>query len=214
MELINFIFRLGVVFAIYGFIWGFIKIGYTILRATSQINILENYILKIIQYFILVDVTFIFGFNNELNINQLITTAFILLTYFIGKLQNQQNKTLMFQLVANGFPKKEAKFDLKSEIVVIIMSIAVFVGLIFFPQYSKNTISEWFYESILNIEDTPIFGFIFKVVGFIFIINMFMKMINGLTQLISGKAFLEGGHQKNKDDNNENNKFDDFEEIE
>lgn len=214
MELINFIFRLGVVFAIYGFLWGIIKIGYNLLRATSPISIFEEYILKTIQYFILVDVTFIFGFHNELNTNQLIITGFILLTYFIGKLQNQQNKTILFQMVTNGIPKKETKFDLKAEIIVITMSITVFIGFIFFPQYAKNPISEWFYESILNIEDTPVFGFIFKVIGFIFIINMFLKMINGLSQLISGKAYFETGNKYKKNEKEENNDFDDFEEIE
>jgi hypothetical protein len=214
VELINFIFRLGVVFAIYGFLWGIIKIGYNLLRATSPISIFEEYILKTIQYFILVDVTFIFGFHNELNTNQLIITGFILLTYFIGKLQNQQNKTILFQMVTNGIPKKETKFDLKAEIIVITMSITVFIGFIFFPQYAKNPISEWFYESILNIEDTPVFGFIFKVIGFIFIINMFLKMINGLSQLISGKAYFETGNKYKKNEKEENNDFDDFEEIE
>ena len=214
MELINFIFRLGVVFAIYGFLWGIIKVGYNILRATSPISMLEDYTLKMIQYFILVDVTFIFGFHNELNLSQLITTGLILLTYFIGKLQNQQNKTILFQMVTNGFPKKETKFDLKAEIVVIVMSITVFIGFIYFPQYAKNPISEWFYESILNIEDTPVFGFIFKVIGFIFVINMFIKMINGLSQLISGKAYFETGNKFKKTDKEENNDFDDFEELE
>ena len=214
MELINYIFRLGVVFAIYGFLWGIIKIGYSILKATSPISILEDYILKMIQYFILVDVTFIFGSHNELNINQLIITALILLTYFVGKLQNKQNKTKMFQMVTNGFPKKETKFDLKAEIVVIVMSITVFIGFIFFPQYAKNPISEWFYESIINIEDTPVFGFIFKVIGFIFVLNMFIKMINGFSQLISGKAFYERKNQYDQNNKKENNDFDDYEELE
>ena len=214
MELINFIFRLGVVFAIYGFLWGIIKIGYNILKATTPISILEDYILKMIQYFILVDVTFIFGSHNESDINQLIITALILLTYFVGKLQNKQNKTKMFQMVTNGFPKKETKFDLKAEIVVIVMSITVFFGFIFFPQYAKNPISEWFYESIINIEDTPVFGFIFKVIGFIFVLNMFIKMINGFSQLISGKAFYERKNQYDQNNKKENNDFDDYEELE
>ena len=57
MELINFIFRLGVVFAIFGFIWGIIQIGYNLLRAGSKKSIGEDYLIKTVKYFFLVDVT-------------------------------------------------------------------------------------------------------------------------------------------------------------
>lgn len=212
MELINFIFRLGVVFAIFGFIWGIFQIGYSLLRAGTTKSIGEDYFIKLIKYFFLVDVTSIFCFDNELNTNQLIITALILLTYFIGKLQNQQNKLVMFQMVANGLPKQEIKFDLRAEVTVIIMSILFFIGFMFYPQYTQNPVSIWFHDSIINIEDTPIFGFIFKVIGFIFIINLFFKMLNGFSQIISGKPITQRGNDTTKS-NEDDTKFDDFEEL-
>ncbi len=212
MELINFIFRLGVVFAIFGFIWGIFQIGYSLLRAGSTKSIGEDYFIKLIKYFFLVDVTSIFCFDNELNTNQLIITALILLTYFIGKLQNQQNKLVMFQMVANGLPKQEVKFDLRAEVTVIVMSILFFIGFMFYPQYTQNPVSIWFHDSIINIEDTPIFGFIFKVIGFIFIINLFFKMLNGFSQIISGKPITQRGNDTTKSNENDT-KFDDFEEL-
>lgn len=212
MELINFIFRLGVVFAIFGFIWGIFQIGYSLLRAGSTKSIGEDYFIKLIKYFFLVDVTSIFCFDNELNTNQLIITALILLTYFIGKLQNQQNKLVMFQMVANGLPKQEVKFDLRAEVTVIVMSILFFIGFMFYPQYTQNPVSIWFHDSIINIEDTPIFGFIFKVIGFIFIINLFFKMLNGFSQIISGKPITQRGNDTTKS-NEDDTKFDDFEEL-
>lgn len=214
MELINFIFRLGVVFAIFGFIWGILQIGYNLLRAGSKKSIGEDYLIKTVKYFFLVDVTSIFCFDNELNMNQLIITALILLTYFIGKLQNQQNKIVMFQMIANGIPKQEVKFDLKTEVVVIIISIGFFIGFIFFPQYTQNPVSVWFHDSIINIENTPIFGFIFKVIGFIFIINLFFKMLNGFSQIITGKPLTQTvNNKRNNKDSNDETKFDDFEEL-
>ncbi len=214
MELINFIFRLGVVFAIFGFIWGIFQIGYSLLRAGSTKSIGEDYLIKMVKYFFLVDVTSIFCFDNELNMNQLIITALILLTYFIGKLQNQQNKLVMFQMVANGLPKQEVKFDLKAEVVVIIMSVGFFIGFMFFPQYAQNPVSIWFHDSIINIEDTPIFGFIFKVIGFIFIVNLFFKMLNGFSQILSGKPLTQNvNNKKDSNDSNDDSKFDDFEEL-
>lgn len=213
MELLNFIFRLGVVFAIFGFIWGIIQLGYNLLRAGSKKNIGEDYLLKMVKYFFLVDVTFIFGSDNELNTNQLFITALFLLTYFLNKLQNQQNRVVFFQVISNGMPKREINFNLKAEIVVITLSIGFFVLFMFFPQYAQNPISIWFHENIIDIEDTLFFGFIFKVIGFVFIINLLLKMLNGVTLLITGKP-LNKREPSNEKDIDSNTKFDDFEELE
>jgi len=210
MELLNFIFRLGVVIAIFSFIWGFFQIGYSLIRFGSVVSKGEKFTLKIIKYFFLVDVTCIFSFDHNLNTNQLIITALILLTYFISKLQSQQNKEVIFKFVANGIKNETLEFDLKSEITIIFIAMLFFIGFIFFPEYTQNNISIWFHESILKIEDTPIFGYIFKFIGFIFIVNMFLKMTNGINQIFTGKPFIKKDSYT-KDDNP--NKFDDFEEL-
>lgn len=213
MEFLNFIFRIGVVFAIFGFIWGFIQLGYSLLRGKNN-NIGETYLIKTIKYFFLVDVIFLFGIESlELNINQLLIIALILLTYFIGKLQNQQEKKQLFKVVASGLPLPNKHFNLKAEIAIIIVSISIFISFIFYPEYAENKISVWFHDSIINIETTPIFGFIFKVIGFIFIVTLFMKFITSINMMISGKKVVteypNSTNQKRNDDD-----FDDFIEIE
>ncbi len=212
MEFLNFIFRIGVVFAIFGFIWGFIQLGYSLLRGKNN-NIGETYLIKTLKYFFLVDVIFLFGYESlELNINQLLIIALILLTYFIGKLQNQQEKKQLFKVVASGLPIPEKHFNIKAEIAVIIISVIIFITFIFYPQYAENKISVWFHDSIIDIETTPIFGFIFKIIGFIFIVTLFMKLLTSINMMISGKkTVLEQSNntdQKRKDDD-----FDDFVEI-
>ena len=162
MELINFIFRIGVVFAIFGFIWGFINIGYSLLRGKNN-NLLEAYIIKVIKYFLLVDVVFLFGYESfQLNINQLLTIALMLLTYFVSKLQNQQEKRQLLKVVGQNLPIPKKHFIFKAEVAIIIFSLSVFVGFMFFPEYAENKLSLWFHDSIIDIESTPIFGFIFK----------------------------------------------------
>lgn len=183
----------------------------------SQKTIREEYAIKLIKYFFLVDVTFLFCVEEKgLNINQLIITALILLTYFIGKLQNQQNKVVMFQMVTNGLPKNDVKFDLKSEITVISFAILFFIGFMFFPQYSKNPISLWFKDSIHSIEEAAVFGFIFKVIGFFFLLSMIMKMINAISLLITGEPLSTSaaGFSQKTDKKDNTDRFDDFEEIE
>ena len=76
-----------------------------------------------------------------------------------------------------------------------------------------SNLSTWpFHDSIINIEDTPVFGFIFKVIGFFFLLSLIFKMVNTFTFLISGGKVGNQPPNNNGSDSN-NNKFDDFEEI-
>lgn len=213
MELLNFIFRLGVVFAIFGFIWGLINLGIRLLTIGRPRQVTEIYILKAVQYLLLVDVTFLICYNNEITgldyTSQLVFGSIILFMYFIGKLQSGQNKQMMFKVYTNGMMQSDFGFNLKAEITVILLAIATFILFWFKPEFAVNPISGWFHDSILNIEDTPIFGFIFKVIGFFFLLNILLKVVNSVMMLLSGRAFDRPGDNQQNDDNH----FDDFEEI-
>lgn len=212
MELLNFIFRLGVVFAIYGFIWGLIEFGIKLLTTGRVRSLTEIYITKAIKYFFLVNVTFLFCIEENdssmVIVNQIIVAGIILLTYFIGKLQNSQNRIAFLQIISNGLPKVQRPlFNFKLEVLVIGLSLGIFTTLWFYPEAAFNPLSEWFHESIMDIEDTPIFGFIFKVIGFFFLLNLINKMINSFTIL------LTEGINRRSNKNDDDDDFIDFEEI-
>ena len=166
----------------------------------------------------MVDVTFLFCLDDAQNLIStfnIVIAGLVLLTYFVGKLQNQQNKMAMFQMMGAGMTPKQTTFNLRVEVGVIVLAIGVFSLFIFYPDIAKNPISIWFHESIINIEDTPVFGFIFKVIGFFFLVSMIFKMLNGFNYLISGKPFVQASssfqsfsNKKKEDD------FDDYEELE
>lgn len=220
VKFIDLAFRLGVVFAIFGFLWGILNLVLTLLRGGRTKSTVEEYSLKMIQYFFLVDVTFLFCVQKEdatvLLPNELILAGLILILYFTGKLQNRQSRSALFQMAGNNLPQFGSQFNLRAEIIVITLSILFFTGFVFFPVYAQNPVSNWFYESILNIEDTPVFGFIFKVIGFFVLMGILVKLVNGFSFMFSGaplisvnRQFQQGGDSKKKDDD----KFDDFEEI-
>lgn len=218
MELLNFIFRLGVVFAIFGFIWGLINIGIRLISIGRERQTVEVYILKAVQYLLLVDVTFLICYNQNtqgLDYNsQLIFGTGILLMYFLGKFQQRKKKQVLFSIYANGIGKTEHWFNPKAEISVILIAISMFILFWFKPELAINPISLWFQDSILGIEKTPIIGFIFKVIGFFFLINILSKVINSFMMLLSGQAFAKQD-DSNRDDSNKDdeNNFDHFEEI-
>jgi len=217
MEIFQFIFRLGVVFAVFGFIWGLVELGITLLSAGRQRQIAEIYIIKAVKYFFLVDVTFLVCAHDEFrgfdSTGQLAFGFIVLLMYFIGKLQNGQSRQQMFQLIAQGLPQSINKFNFKYEISVIISALIAFVLFWVFPTYASNPLSIWFQDAISNIIDTPIFGFIFKVIGFFFLMNIILKMVNTLMFLLSGKAFQKNNKGNNDSNGTDNSSFDSWEEV-
>jgi hypothetical protein len=215
MDLLNLIFRLGVLFAIYGFLWFFIELGLTFLRAGRQKTIGENYLIKSVKYLFLVNVTFLFCLDlnkNDVSFYNVMPSAIVLVTYFIGKLQQQQQRVQLFGQLNAQIPQTN-DFNLKTEIILIVASIALFIGFLFFPQYASNNIANWFKSSILDIESTVIIGFIFKIIGFFFLLGMIMKMINAINYIISGKPVVDIKTNFNSKSNKDEDKFDDFEEI-
>lgn len=216
MEILNFIFRLGVVFAIFSFLWFLVHLGISILTGGRRKSIPEAYVIKFIRYFFLVDVTvlFCYGFNEgTLDLNKTIIAGLVLLTYFIGKLQNAQFRSSAFSIRGNGgmqfMNQLKPVFNFKAEAIVIALSVVTFTLLVLFPSYASNPISMWFYESIINIEDTPVFGFIFKIIGFFFVTSIIVKVLNSVLVLIWG-----GSNDNNrKPPSNEDQEFDDYEEI-
>ena len=130
MNLLDFIFRLGVVFAIYGFLWGIFELGIRIISSGRQRSIKEVYIFRAFKYFFLVDVTFLFCLksihSDMVVVTQVVFAGVILLTYFIGKLQKNQKQSLLFKFTGADSPQKESSFHLKYEIVIITLSLVIF----------------------------------------------------------------------------------------
>jgi len=215
VNLLDFIFRLGVVFAIYGFLWGVFDLGIRMISSGRERSISEVYLFRTIKYFFLVDVTFLFCLESITSdmvvLNQVVLAGIILLTYFIGKLKKNQNKSILFRFAGQGLPQKENNFNLKSEIAIIILSLMAFSLFWFYPSYASNPISFWFHESIINIEQTPIFGFIFKLIGLFFLFNLIFKMLGAITFVLNGGKL--GATKNDRNQNDDDNHFDDYTEI-
>lgn len=210
MELLGIIFRLGVVLAIFAFIWALIRFGFTLLRGGLPLPYPATLSLKAIQYAILADVCLLFCIEKEnTDLVHVVLTGAILLMYFVGKIQNQRLKVLFIQV--QGFkttPQQQP--NMRLEIGIVALAMLAFVVLYFNQALVKNDISMWFYKTILDIEKAPIFGFIFKIVGFFFTVTIIMRMAQSFTVLL-------GGGQNNRPNTpnqqrNEND-FDDYEEI-
>jgi len=205
MEILTLTFQLGVFFAIYGFLWFFVDMGFMLLNAGKSRSIGETYFFKGIQYIFLVNVIFLFSIDMNsggIAIANLYPIVFILILYFIGKFQKNQKNVMMLSRM--GIGSSSSKFNPKYEISVIVLSLLAFVGFVFRPDIANNSVAFWFKDSILDIESTAIIGLVFKIIGFFFLIGIVLKTINAF-QYISEAIFARG--LKNDSD------YDDYEEI-
>ena len=205
MEILTLTFQLGVFFAIYGFLWFFVDMGFMLLNAGKSRSLGETYFFKGIQYIFLVNVIFLFSIDmnsGAIAIANLYPIVFILILYFIGKFQKNQKNVMMLSRM--GIGSSSSKFNPKYEIIVIVLSLLALVGFVFRPDIANNSVAFWFKDSILDIESTAIIGWVFKIIGFFFLVGILLKTINAF-QYISEAIFARG--LKNDSD------YDDYEEI-
>lgn len=219
MQIIELIFKIGVLLAIYGFIWFFINLLISLFSGGRKKTISEVYFTKGVKSVFLVNVLFLYGLDsgqNGIDWFNMVISGLILLLYFIGQMQKDQQQAAMMDRFSGMLSVvSKTRFNRKAEIIVVSVAFMVYVSLFFFPEFAKNPIALWFYEQVTGLEKTPIIGFIFKLIGFFFLLGILLKITNGIMFLISGKPFMNvsgrfkaGNSRKENDD-----EFDNYEEI-
>lgn len=210
MELLETTFRIGVILAIFGFLWGIVQLVLMLFTGSSQ---QQRTLLLSVKYFFLGQVLALFCYDQSTELSlqgtSVVISALLLAFYFIQKAQNRQKKNVLFSMVRNGMPVQQATTPNKAiEIGLIVWGMVCFTVFVLFPEYAENGITDWFKSSIIDLEDAPIFGFIFKIIGFFFLLNLIFKTIQSIQVLVSGKRPIEDPINQRDDDD-----FDDYEEI-
>ena len=168
--------------------------------------------LKAIQYFLIVDVVVLFVLDKgELNLRNAIITGAIIGMYFLGKVQMKLNFAII-SIQGRNF-NKPTKPNMPLEFGLIVVALMFYVFFLFNTELAANSVAQWFYISIVDIEKTIFFGFIFKVIGVIFTITMIFRMLNSINVIITGKSPTDNFNNRNKDNQNDDNHFDDYEEV-
>jgi hypothetical protein len=228
MEILKFIFVLGINFSIFGFIWGIMMLVLRMFRTPGKpSNQALDYTLRIVKYFLLVSVTanYIAKFQADgpeanVGLTHLVVGTLVMTLYLLGKLQNravlsQLNQHPMFARFVNAIDPKVERF-------LLLGSVAYFVACLLYPQMVDNGLVNWFTDSIQNIYDTPIIGWVFMVIAFFFLINIIMRAANVIGRLLNGQSltnpaakadFRSRGHRFPPDDSNQNDGFTDYEDV-
>ncbi|MEZ4936001.1 MAG: hypothetical protein R2799_00245 [Crocinitomicaceae bacterium] len=234
MELFKFIFHLGIVFAIFSFVWFFLMLGINLLMAGRRTKFL-NYLYKLIKYMFLSSVTarFILEFSGEdiqssNGIAYFSIGGLILLMYWEGKLQKRENMLQMQAMMSKMMPGiSQPIYDRTLEIATIGVGIVNFIACVFYPAILNNAFITWFSSTIHGIYEAPIIGFIFKVIGFFFLISILFKGITSIGRALgilpappevnssfNFEMFQNFQNQNPWEEKKDEDDFDDFEEVE
>ncbi|MFD1551354.1 hypothetical protein DNU06_14295 [Putridiphycobacter roseus] len=197
MKILQFLFLLGVCFTIFEFIWGLFKFAFNFITSSIKSPVKTN-ALRIVKYILFVGTTI--QFIKTINIDSQyihssaisISIGAILMTlYLIGKFQNRaafaQIKSMAGQMM-KGF---STSFDSKLEVALILGAIVFFVLGSLNPSLIENGITTWFSDAIINIYDTPFFGFIFMVIAVFVLYNAISRGSSILGKLLTGQSFKE-----------------------
>lgn len=215
MKILEFIFHFDVIIAVFTFLWWFFGLLLSLLFAPLGLTPRRIYYAqKILKYFFLVTVAFRFARDERFGLHGstdnigYVISALILLAYLVGKAEAKNNRIKFYANIGNMNRFELTPFDRNKELMLIGFAVLVYAYFVFFPEGSHNLITNWFVDSIVSISDTPIFGWIFKVIGFFFLIMVIMRFVNGLFALF-GLTQPQNNALNNRNDND----FDDYEEV-
>ncbi len=217
MEVLKFIFGLGVAFSIFGFIWVIIMLGINMIRGSYQNSSkqIQDYVLRIIKYFLLVSVTANYiakyqGDDGSISIINMILGVAVLGMYLMGKLQR---RTLISQFSKHPmFTRFSTSIDPKVERFLLSGSLVYFIFCLQFPSMVDNGIVNWFTSSIVGIYETPVIGWVFSIIAFFFLVSTIFRGANVIGSLVTGQPIDTGGRFGNFGNfqNNGTNPFEQF----
>ena len=176
MEILNFIFYLGINYIIFTVLWFLIVSFPKVVLKISINSTLSNYILKSCQYYLLAAITSLSTIKFHEKHPEFISVyvflgGFILFLYLAGKME--RNK--MLSLIKSAINKNSSSKILKYEPHLIGFVVTLYAFSFSIPILFNNPLNIWFMNSIENIYETPVLGSIISFAGFIFLIIMLIK---------------------------------------
>lgn len=194
MEVLNFIFGLGIAFSIFGFLWALFMILLNFITSRLDFNLKQIHfiVLRVIKYVLLVAVVANYilntqesGDNTSVATSSLILGVAVMALYFMGKLQKPSmlGQFSQHKLVALLFPPIDPKIDG----YIFSGSILSFILCLQIPTIVDNAVVNWFTASINSVYEAPIFGWIFSAIAFFFLINMLIRAANVIGSLVTGQ---------------------------
>lgn len=213
MEILSYIFHLGILFIIFEVLWNLFLFLVKMAFPANQKSPVGTMVIRAISFYFLV----VLAADESLRVLETHATtgwtimiaglgAAILYTYLAGKAQRGNFRVTINAQQLNVEESKLTPYLLG----LAVASTLTFVLLIFFPDALRNGVTDWIGETILAIYNTPVIGWIFGFAGLIFAIITVFRGI-AITQALFSKV---GSLFGPKPPPPEEERFDDYEVIE
>ena len=212
LEILKFIFYLGIIYAIFGLLWSIINFLFKSMRGNP--SKVETVLLQGLGYYFLASLTVTYLLN-PFNISNhdagsyafRVLGGIVLYFYLLSKLNKKKNSVALF---GNQSASSMTKLDKRIEVILIVVTLLFYLITLLYPAIGNHTVNNWFYTKIQLIYDTILLNFIFGIIGIVFLIRiLFQGMASSgfAINLITGKK-TDSWSTKNSQDSNH---YDDYE---
>ena len=179
MEILYFIFYLGINYIVFTVLWFLIVSFPKVVLKISFNSTFSNYILKSIQYYLLAAITSLstmkfYDKHPEFFSAFVFLGGFILFLYLAGKMERNKMLFVIKAMINKNLSSKTLKYE--PHLIGFVVTLYAFSFSI--PILFNNPLNIWFIDIIGNIYETPVLGSVISFAGFIFLITMLIKGVN------------------------------------
>lgn len=202
MEILNYIYLLGIIYIVFSILWFFITSLPKVLSGGFTQNSLSNYIFKSVQYYTIAALTAVqtvyFIDNNPTIAGNMpfyiALGGLIIFLYLAGK----TDKAIMSVQIQTNNNKIQLGGALKYEPHIVGISIILYILSFNIPVLMQNEIIKVLHAGILNFYDTFFIHFIISIIGFFFLFSLFSRgfaatgrLVEFIGHLITGKPLSQ-----------------------
>jgi hypothetical protein len=210
--MIEYIFRIGIIYIVFSLIWAFFLLLYNMITGFNNQAVWQTFLMKSVKMYFLISIVAIFTIQymqSPRHSAPLIATVGLLTlySYMVGRLQ-QKRMMLQINNRFGNFSSGGAQADLRIESALIVIGLVYFTLCLYNHSLPQNKVNHWFYKSVNDIYDTPVIGWIIGFFGILFLLGTLLKaalvtvsLINNLQNTFSGKN--KGGNNRDNERNDD-----------
>jgi hypothetical protein len=213
MEILKFIFQLGIIFMVFQMIWGFFMLIYRLLTGLSERPVYETFAFKILNNYFLISLSAIQTLQytqkpGNPGMLMVMLAIAVLYSYMAGRLERNR-----FVIQMNNMRVNTERVNMSWETLLILASLVYYSFAINQPEILNNSANKWFYDSVMAIYETPIIGWIFMFLGFFFLLINLIKSVYVTASAITWVMERIAGKPRNNGNDNDNDGYTSYEEV-
>lgn len=200
MDILEFIFRLGIIFIVFSLVWGFFNLLFRLAIGLRPLHPIEDYTIKSIHLYILASISAMqtTAFLSE-GMPKVAIVVFGILTLFFYLTGRLERNRMTIRMNNRMFSSNAKEPDLRIEMLLIFVGLFYYSLCITNENIVNNNLNLWFFTVVNDLYDTPLLKWIFGFFGILFLVNIIFRsfvFFNNLANTILG-------NKKNKSDGND-----------